>query len=80
MTSSLLSSVLAQETAVATLRRALERDRVHHAYLFDGPEGIGKDLAAFGLAQALVCEHRGVDRPKGEACGACGACARAVPR
>jgi DNA polymerase-3 subunit delta' len=80
MTSSLLSSVLAQDIAVATLRRALENDRVHHAYLFDGPEGVGKDVAAFGLAQALVCEHRGVDLPKGDACGACRACVRAVPR
>jgi DNA polymerase-3 subunit delta' len=80
VTSSLLSSLLAQDTALATLRRALERDRVHHAYLFDGPEGVGRELAAFGLAQALVCEHRGVDLPKGDACGACRACVRAVPK
>jgi DNA polymerase-3 subunit delta' len=78
--SSLLSSVLAQDTAVGTLRRALERGRVHHAYLFDGPEGVGKERAAFGLAQALVCQHRGVDLPKDDACGACSACLRAVPR
>jgi DNA polymerase-3 subunit delta' len=77
---SLLSSVLAQDTAVGTLRRALERGRVHHAYLFDGPEGVGKELAAFGLAQALVCEHRGVDLARDDACGACRACVRVVPR
>ena len=78
--SSALSSVLAQATSVATLRRALTNDRVHHAYLFDGPDGVGKELAAFGLAQALVCENRGVTLPKDDACGACSACLRALPR
>jgi DNA polymerase-3 subunit delta' len=77
---SLLSTVLAQEISVATLRRALASDRVHHAYLFDGPDGVGKELAAFGLAQGLVCEKRGVSTPSDDACGACGACQRALPR
>jgi DNA polymerase-3 subunit delta' len=77
---SALSSILAQDTSVATLRRALANDRVHHAYLFDGPEGVGKELAAFGLAQALVCEYRGVSLPKDDACGACKACVRALPK
>jgi DNA polymerase-3 subunit delta' len=72
-----LSQVLAQSTAVATIRRALASGRVHHAYLFDGPPGTGKELAAFGLAQALVCESPSESR---EACGACGACRRAVPK
>ena len=65
---------------MATLRHALKVGRVHHAYLFDGPDGVGKELAAFGLAQALVCERRGVDLPADEACGACSACVRALPR
>jgi DNA polymerase-3 subunit delta' len=75
---SLLSTVQAQATAVETLRRALAAGRVHHAYLFDGPDGVGKERTAFGLAQALVCERR----PEGasEACGECRACVRAVPR
>jgi DNA polymerase-3 subunit delta' len=76
--SGLLSTVRAQPTAVETLRRALAAGRVHHAYLFDGPEGAGKERTAFGLAQALLCERR----PDGGAdgCGACRACTRAVPR
>jgi DNA polymerase-3 subunit delta' len=77
----LLSTVLGQETAVSTLRRALSNDRVHHAYLFDGPDGVGKELAAFGIAQALVCERRGeAGSANDEACGECSACRRAVPR
>ncbi|HEX3772764.1 MAG TPA: DNA polymerase III subunit [Polyangiaceae bacterium] len=74
----LLSTLRAQATAVDTLRRALATDRVHHAYLFDGPNGVGKELAAFGLAQALVCERREPGNPS--ACGECRACVRAVPR
>jgi DNA polymerase-3 subunit delta' len=89
----LLSALKAQETARTTIERALERDRVHHAYLFTGPDGVGKELAAFGLAQALVCERRtpgdqgglfGGGAPAGppgkEACGECSACQRAMPR
>jgi len=75
---SLLSAVVGQAPAVDTLRRALASARVHHAYLFDGPDGVGKELTAFGLAQALVCERRAVGQS--EACGACRACVRAVPR
>ncbi len=71
-----LATVLAQPTAVGTLQRALASGRVHHAYLFDGPAGVGKELAAFGLAQGLVCEAP----REGAACGACSACKRAIPR
>jgi DNA polymerase-3 subunit delta' len=76
--SGLLSTIQAQPTAVETLRRALAGGRVHHAYLFDGPDGVGKERTAFGLAQALVCERRA--EGSADACGACRACARAVPR
>ena len=67
------SHILGQEAAVATLTAALRRGRAHHAYRFEGPEGTGKELAAFALAQALVCT--GGD-PLG--CGRCDACRRAV--
>ncbi len=74
----LLSTLLAQDTARTTLERALARGKVHHAYLFDGPEGVGKERAALGLAQALVCERRG--EGGAAACGACSACQRVVVR
>jgi DNA polymerase-3 subunit delta' len=67
------SHILGQDAAIATLKAALSRGRVHHAYRFEGPEGTGKELAAFALAQALVCV--GGD-PYG--CGQCDACRRAV--
>jgi DNA polymerase-3 subunit delta' len=77
MPGALLDTVLAQPTALATLERALATGRVHHAYLFDGPPGVGKERTAFGLAQALLCE---TPVAGGRACGACNACRRSVPR
>lgn len=67
------SAILGQPTAVETLTRALEAGRVHHAYRFEGPPGVGKELAAFALAQSLVCEA-----PTPLACEKCTACHRAV--
>lgn len=69
-----LASVKGQDVAVGTLTRALEAGRVHHAYLFEGPDGVGKERTAFGLAQALVCEAP----VQGAACGTCSACHRAL--
>jgi DNA polymerase III subunit delta' len=67
--------ILGQEAAVATVTTALRAGRVHHAYRFEGPDGTGKELCAFALAQALVCT--GGD-PLG--CGACDACQRVLRR
>ncbi|MDI1448725.1 DNA polymerase III subunit delta' [Polyangium sp. 6x1] len=67
------SRILGQDEAIRTLVRALESGRVHHAYRFEGPDGVGKEMAAFALAQALVCT--GGDKL---GCGKCDACQRAV--
>jgi len=69
----MFSHILGQEPAVQTLTRALESGHVHHAYRFEGPAGVGKERAAFALAQALVCELGG---PR--ACEKCSACQRAL--
>lgn len=66
-------AILGQGPAVETLGAALGSGRVHHAYRFEGPPGVGKELAAFALAQALVCEA-----PTPFACEKCSACHRAV--
>lgn len=62
-------TVIDQRRAVETLRRAIERGRVAHAYLFHGPDGVGKKAAALAFARALQCEEAGPD-----SCGACTAC------
>jgi len=63
------SSILDQERVVETLRRALTQDRVAHAYLFHGPDGVGKRAVALEMARALQCTEQ-----EDEACGECRAC------
>ncbi|HEY3354598.1 MAG TPA: DNA polymerase III subunit delta' [Polyangia bacterium] len=64
-----LRGILGQAQAVGVLRRALASDRLAHAYLFEGPAGVGKATTARALMQALACE-----RTPGEGCGACPPC------
>jgi DNA polymerase-3 subunit delta' len=59
--------ILGHERQKEILSRALANGRLAHAYLFSGPDGIGKRLMAMALARAIVChEQRG--------CGQCRAC------
>ncbi len=62
--------VVGQEHVVRTLRNAVERDRVHHAYLFVGSRGTGKTSLAKILARSLNC----VDGPTLTPCGECESC------
>lgn len=67
------SEVQHQERAVGLIRHALRAGRLPHALLFDGPEGVGKELTARALAAALLCEAPG-RAPDADACGKCQAC------
>jgi DNA polymerase-3 subunit delta' len=73
-----LSAVLGQSGAIGTLERALRTGKVHHAYRFEGPNGVGKETAAFAFAQALVCETPPPEGHAHQACGRCSACTRSV--
>jgi DNA polymerase III subunit delta' len=50
-----------QERALQNLKQSLKRDKLHHAYLFSGPEGVGKKITALELIKALNCERPGPD-------------------
>src|SRR3954452_6102331 len=64
------SDVVGQEHVVRTLRHAVERGKVHHAYLFVGSRGTGKTSRAKILAACLNC----VQGPTVEPCGVCESC------
>lgn len=59
-----------QQQAKNLLHRSLAADRLAHAYLFRGPEGVGKKLFARGLTAAVNCKHR----EDLSACGVCSSC------
>ncbi|MBI4489700.1 MAG: DNA polymerase III subunit delta' [Deltaproteobacteria bacterium] len=65
------SDIVGHKRQLETLRRGLERDRLHHAYLFVGPEGVGKKTVALSLAMAIQCRERVHDF-----CGRCINCVR----
>ncbi len=61
--------VLGQARVKGILLGAIRSNRLPHAYLFTGNEGVGKDATALELARVLHCEKK-----QEEACGECGSC------
>jgi len=64
-------TVIGQERAKQVLRLAIRADRLPHALLLTGPDGVGKAALALALARAVNCARRGE-----EACDACPSCHR----
>ena len=64
------ASVVGQKHITSTLKNAIERDQLAHAYLCCGPRGVGKTTCARIFAKAINCLH-----PVGaEACNECDSC------
>lgn len=64
------ADVVGQEHITTTLKNAIRSERIHHAYLFTGPRGVGKTTCARILARALNCPNA-IDC---EPCNSCAAC------
>lgn len=52
-----LRDVFCQDRAIGILQRGLAADRLGHAYLFAGPEGVGKYKTAREWARLLLCQN-----------------------
>lgn len=65
-------SIIGQRRAKGIVRAAIAAQRIPHAWLFTGAEGVGKDAVAMEVAKTLRCQTR---EPGGtEACGVCHGC------
>ncbi|MDO5640009.1 MAG: DNA polymerase III subunit gamma/tau [Neisseria sp.] len=64
------ADLVGQEHVVKALRNALDKGRLHHAYLLTGTRGVGKTTIARILAKSLNCEQA----HNGEPCGVCSSC------
>ncbi len=64
------SEVVGQRHVVETLKRAIEKGKIMHSYLFSGPRGVGKTSMARIFAKALNCEKG----PTPEPCCQCENC------
>ncbi|MGM7449175.1 DNA polymerase III subunit gamma/tau [Idiomarina sp. ST20R2A10] len=64
------AEVVGQQHVLKPLEHALDKQRLHHAYLFTGTRGVGKTTIARILAKALNCEEGITATP----CGKCSAC------
>jgi DNA polymerase-3 subunit delta' len=65
----IFSNLVGQQRAKEMLSRALAHSTVHTGYLFTGPAGVGKHLAAVEFVRAWLCLAA-----SGEACGVCPSC------
>jgi DNA polymerase-3 subunit delta' len=63
------SGIIGQEMVVQLLKQSLKQNKIAHAYLFCGPEGVGKGKTALAFARTLLCE-----RNQTEPCGLCRSC------
>ena len=64
--------IIGHQQTLAALKRARETDAFHHAYLFAGPDGVGKRRVAEWVAALVNCDEVGAP------CGACRSCHRVL--
>ncbi|MEI7442620.1 MAG: DNA polymerase III subunit gamma and tau [Actinomycetes bacterium] len=69
------AQVIGQEHVTGPLTRALDTDRIHHAYLFTGPRGCGKTSSARIMARSMNCAQGPTSTP----CGVCQSCVDLAP-
>ena len=62
--------VVGQSHITETLQKAIDTDKVAHAYLFSGPRGTGKTSTAKIFARAMNCVHGPTSHP----CNECEVC------
>jgi DNA polymerase-3 subunit delta' len=65
--------IIGQDAIKTFLKTAVTEGRLPNAYLFFGPEGVGKEASAIEVARVLNCEAVSAQQTA-EACGVCNSC------
>jgi DNA polymerase III subunit delta' len=66
----MFDKIKGQDKALRFLENAIKHNRVSQAYIFYGPEGVGKFTTALYFGMALNCQSEVETRP----CGTCSSC------
>jgi DNA polymerase-3 subunit delta' len=69
-----LKNIFCQERAISILQRAYRSGRSAHAYIFAGPEGVGKSKTAYAWAKLLLCHEPADGDGFADSCGRCESC------
>jgi DNA polymerase III subunit delta' len=67
-----MREVAGHDLVQARLAQAVKANLVRHAYLFTGPEGVGKTTLALAFARLMMCQHP--DLTSGDSCSSCVNC------
>ena len=69
-----LSDIFCQDRAIGTLQRAFTAERIPHAYIFAGPQGVGKFTTSLAWAKLLLCKSQIKKNDFTDSCGKCDSC------
>jgi len=69
-----LKEIFCQDKAISILQRAFAADKSAHAYIFAGPEGVGKFKTAREWAKMLLCKNPVIENEFADSCGSCESC------
>lgn len=69
-----LSEIFCQDGAIGILQRAFAAGKMPHAYIFAGPEGVGKFKTAREWAKVLLCKSPTEQNGLADSCGSCESC------
>lgn len=67
------TDILGNEHIVSHFKKAIENDKISHAYIINGEKGMGKKTMAKAFAMTLLCENQGM-----EPCMKCHSCIQAL--
>jgi DNA polymerase-3 subunit delta' len=73
-----LQQIFCQDKAIGSLQRAFAAGKIAHAYIFAGPDGVGRATTARAWAKMLLCENRTRRKTSDgefvDSCGTCSSC------